>query len=197
MFRLLSFLILVVSALLLLCIQLIQAGAYDPTDVWAALPATTDCQPPCWQQIRPGETPAEAALSLLEQSAWVEVITVGDQFIHWTWSGQQPRLVNAAEPGRLRLEQGRVRSIHVPVHLSLGDLYFLWGHPVWNSTGRSGGKAEIRLAYPAEYLEVAIFVQCPATRADFWHAQLHLTLQSQRPRGIGFTANSFHQSIAC
>ena len=185
------------TVLFTICIGLIQAKPFDPIHLQATLVGDANCTQPCWHLIRPGHTTAAEALALLQADTWVRHIVREDQRIEWAWSGQQPSLVNASQPGWLTLDNEVVSGINIPTTISMGDLYFLLGTPFWKSTHRSQGVAEVRLSYPHVYLSLRVITRCPTTRSIFWFTRPDITLLSHRPPGVNFDTQLLNRSIDC
>jgi hypothetical protein len=180
-----------------LFISAIQARPYDASDLQALFDSPAFCQKPCWQEIRPGISTAEEAVALLRQNRWVIGVTAHEHEIEWLWSGSQPDLVSANEPGRIVLKNQRVFAILIPVNIHLGDLYFLYGSPHWNSTGHGQGKAHLSLTYPAEYLNVSVLLDCPVTRSTLWLSQPEIQLQPSSQNGLVLTTLSHSRHVGC
>jgi hypothetical protein len=195
--RLLSFTAQLLCLIFAVSISLIQKQPYDASALSAVLSMSPMCEKPCWQQIRPGITTAEEAVALLEQNGWVNDLTVYDDSMEWSWSGQQPRLIKSSVPGRLYLRNGRAFEIDIPLDIELGDLYFLYGKPDWNSSGRGQNQAQLNLVYPAEYLSISIVINCPATRSAVWQSQPTVRLQSSPQRGTPLLPLLPTHSVTC
>ena len=173
-------------------IGVIRARPYDDHDLRAALPDSSG-----WQAIQPGLTTADEALRLLEQNAWVGEITRADGEISWSWSGRQAVSVDASQPGQVMLNNDYVTSVQIPLAVGMGDLYLVYGPPLWNSTGRSQHTAYIAMTYPQNHLAVAITARCPLRRAAFWQAHPTLTLQSQPQQGILLPMHTPGRAVSC
>ncbi len=197
MIRWLSFTGTLITLLFAVCISLIQAQPYNSSELATTLLGDSACPQPCWHNIRPGHTTLDEALTLLAADSWVGQITRQGQRIEWSWTGQQPALVNASQPGWLTVDNQAVSAINIPTTVSMGDLYFLLGTPYWKSTHRSRSIAHVRLSYPREYLALTIVTQCPTTRSIFWLTRPDITLLSQPPTGIDFDIHLLSRSIDC
>jgi len=197
MFRLLLKMILAFALTLAGMTGLILAWPYNAADLLAALPNTDGCPKPCWQRIRPGETPLAEAIQRLEQNAWVDQIIASDVRVQWTWTGQQPGLIDADRPGEIFASEQVVRSVHIPLKIGVGDLRMLLGIPHWRSTNHAGATAIIHLSYPREYLTLSVTTRCPTTRAAFWRTQPEITLHAVPASGYLLTPNLLGQSVAC
>ena len=120
-----------------------------------------------------------------------------DARIEWTWSGKQPPIIDADQPGALFVRDGVVRSIRIPLKISIGDLATLFGDPYWHSTNHAAATAITHLSYPHEYLMLAITTHCPANRTTFWRSQPEITLQDSPASGSPLTPALLTRSVAC
>ena len=187
----------VLSLAFAVSIFIIHAQPQRTAGLLAVLPNNGPCPAPCWQNLRPGVTSADEAVALLQQNRWIAEISVEEETIQWSWSGQQPPAVNAAEPGTLTIVDQRVSSIRISTNVSMGDMALLMGYPRWRSTNRSGGTAIITLIYPGDYLLLSISLRCPTNHTAFWLAKPEITLHSTPLHGGNLTPTLLHDSISC
>jgi hypothetical protein len=114
---------------------------------------STECDPPCWYGIQPGQTnPTQTYEALLRlknvnQESIMEYTDHYDKLIYVSWIFQRPAEDNA---GFVYFDdQSRVTAIRILTvnSLKLGELFEKWGEPEKYS-------AEVRHAEDRNYLEV-------------------------------------------
>ena len=176
---------------------MILAWPYDTNDLHTILPNPADCDVPCWQNIRPGRTTLAEAQQILADHAWIGEITIDEQQLQWTWSGQQPALIDDQQPGQLTIRDDVVSAILVQMKIGMGDLAVLFGSPQWQSTHHARGNAVVRLSYPREHLTILVTMRCPTHRATFWMTQPQIRLQLNPSIGIRFTPYMLAHSVDC
>jgi len=139
-----------------------------------------DCALPCFMGIRPGITTTQEAFQRLENHPWVAHVrqhlwfSGPDSTLYsWTWSGQQPELINAGSPGMFSTRDNRVDIIQVPTTIPLGA-FWLFNRPQQGLIADEPGD----ISYSAVYLDGALEVQtvmfCPLRLETFWRAQTQL-----------------------
>ena len=194
----LSIRMMLVGALVLTVVShMILAWPYDTITLVAILPNHGGCPKPCWQGIRPGDTTQDEAINLLQQNTWVGEITADDSHIQWTWSGQQPTLIDEDQPGRILINADVVRSIHMKLTIGMGDLAILNGYPQWHSTNHAASAAIVHLGYPRDYMDLTITMRCPTRRATFWLAHPEISLQANTGSGRRFSPDLLQRSVMC
>lgn len=97
---------------LVLAITLVIAIPYDDSEIQAFMMASENCGGTCLLGIQIGTTTVSETMNRLHQHSWVgEVrqIAPGNGYgqITWTWSGQQPSIVNVSRDGRATFYLGR------------------------------------------------------------------------------------------
>lgn len=106
------------------------------------------CPAPCFMGVRPGVTPAEDAIALLEAQGWDGEIVPRSDFGtgFFIWNGQHPGVGKWAS---LRIEGNIVQFMAIPTRLALGDLLVFYGHVDWwslNGSEAYAGYRQYRLA---------------------------------------------------
>ena len=149
MMRLLFKFTVVISTVFAVVIVLIRTRPYDNRDLRTFF-SMEDCHHPCWQNIRPGSTTVDEAISILEADLWVSNVEQSTNRVLWSWSGEQPTLINADAQGMLIVDGFRVVSVHVPLNASFGDLLLSFGQPDWTSAGKFRHAINIQFTYPSE-----------------------------------------------
>ena len=185
MIRLLGRFSVILSALFALVIGLIHIRPYDSSDLRAIF-ASEACSRPCWQQIQPGLTTADEALALLQADAWVNNIEHGGDWIRWSWSGQQPALVNSEMPGMMMIENKRVVSVSMQLNAGIGDLQLAFGQPFFTGAGKFTEGVRVHFSYPAQHLTFVLKLACPMGPASFWHNRPEIALNQQSTGGMRY-----------
>jgi hypothetical protein len=115
-----------------------------------SLPTASDsCTLPCFLGIRPGVTPVNEAIAILEGHEWVSRVTITsynkiepDQ-IAWTWNRNTPPSLQPDEflrVNRIFAYQGIVENIEFKTQLRLGDTWLAWGVPEsYTTLAQTGG----------------------------------------------------------
>lgn len=159
-------------------IGLIRARPYDGHALQAFF-TSASCSRPCWQQIQPGSTTVTEALALLRADSWVEQVEHYDRWIRWSWSGQQPSLVNSAIPGALLIENQRVSLISVSLNVGFGDLQLTFGQPHVAGAGKFRDRVRIHFTYPEQQLTFVVQLACPMGPSAFWNNQPQVALNQR------------------
>lgn len=116
--------------LLALSLAAIHSQPANATDAQAFFDTVEPCDQPCFLGIQPGVSSAGGALVLLGASDWVGAIQDVDNALTWTWSGQQPSLIDATAVGRLILDDhGRVAAVFVQTVIPLQRIWLQLGIP--------------------------------------------------------------------
>lgn len=143
---------------LMTAVALVRAIPYEDVGLQAILTPPEGCESPCFMGIRPGVTTIDEAVAILRDHAWVDSVLVFQlpstrqiRAARWTWSGQQPSLINASDAsapsfGSLESSRGVVTQIRVPTVLSAGDVMLLWGRADNHIISTFGGRFTRRVA---------------------------------------------------
>ncbi len=185
MMRLLSRLTVMLTVLFAVMIGLIRTRPYDSRDLRAFF-APENCNRPCWQNIQPGVTTIDEALTLLRADRWVSRVERSANQIHWSWSGQQPALVDSSVPGIMLIERQRVVAVSVQLNAGFGDLQLAFGQPRFTGAGKFSESVRIHFTYPAEHLTFVMQLVCPMGPASFWHSRPEVALNQQAVGGMHY-----------
>jgi hypothetical protein len=111
-----------------------------------------ECQMPCWQGIRPGESSRADIEAFLQSHAWIDQSSLSNSsrisdataaFYQWRWSAQfpfPPPFIDdalAIVDGMVGISSGttradgvdRLMTLRVSTHLRVADLWLLFGPP--------------------------------------------------------------------
>ena len=174
-------LVLLLSLPMSVMIVIVRAQPYDDRDVRAALLPPAECAAPCFLGIRPGDTSAGAALSILENHAWVRRLNIMDNPVSWEWSGAQPVWIDGSVPGHIVTErfiaenrEDGVTSVYVQTRLTLAEVYMLLGQPdqSWFRMADEplGVQPQHTVYYGRYRLQVTSPLRCPLRLASIWRA---------------------------
>jgi hypothetical protein len=162
-------------------VGLIRAQPYDDGDLRAFLFADT-CTVPCFMGIQPGVTTTQEAYNLLARHPWVADVTAHYWFsgprsslFSWSWSGQQPTLINATAPGIFSTEDNIVDIIQVPTTITLGAMW-LYKQPEIGMIATEPGEMSYSAIYFQGALEVKTVMLCPLQVGTFWQSQAQIQL---------------------
>jgi hypothetical protein len=170
---------LLVTALFAGMIGLIHAQPYEDHDLRAFL-QPEGCAAPCFMDIRPGATRADAAYLILEHHPWVSEIHAYADFgvIAWTWSGRQPDWIDASKTGTLSITRGMVYSMQVYSKIPFGDIWLMYGNPITytfvQSEGAAPASAFAILDAHFQYI-VGSAVMC---QRRFWNAAVQISIRA-------------------
>jgi hypothetical protein len=109
----------------------------DPARVDRSLLTGVPCEPPCWQELIPGESTVEDVLEVLENAPFVDVASIQRtsfderETIEWQSSVSERASWETSPIGVVELSEGRVSSILVNLEYELGlqELVGLMGEP--------------------------------------------------------------------
>ena len=166
---------------LALMIVAVRAQPYDDGTMRTALLPTTDCEPPCFLGIWPGETSAGSALAMLENHAWIGKLNIMTTPISWDWSGAQPHWIDDSVPGHVVTEryiverrEDSVTSLYFQTRLTLADIYMLLGQPDQSwfrvADSRLGVQPQHTVYYARHQLQVTSMLRCPLRLSSIWRA---------------------------
>jgi hypothetical protein len=137
---------------------ILRARPYDDSELRAFLRPSDGCPAPCFMGIRPGITPFQEALSILQKHEWVKrintLVPASREWFSVTWSGRQPDMIDVSGTASVQGNNGIVQAIAIPVRAPLGDIFADWGLPVW-SNGNIGG---LGLQYSVGFQDVPLQV---------------------------------------
>ena len=125
------------SLITVLCglIIVIRAQPYDDGGVRGMLAETQICPATCIMGLQPGYTTFDEAVAGLDANDWV--LDVQIQYdsdirqgaLQWTWSGQQPAIINAQQPGTAQIRNGIISYVTLPTRAELWQFLLLIGPP--------------------------------------------------------------------
>jgi hypothetical protein len=168
-------LVVTLSTILAACIGVIRAQPYADDELSAFL-RSGDCAAPCFMGIRPGETDTQEAVFLLEHHAWVDKVTQhiwfsgpASSLYSWSWSGQQPALIDASAPGVFSTQGNIIDVLQVPTTIALGD-FWLHDRPQQGMIADEPGELSYTAIYMDGTLEVQTVLFCPLRLTTFWQA---------------------------
>lgn len=154
--------------------------------------ADGDCNFDCVMGIRAGHnfpTPIDEAIAILEQHPWVESVETHavSRRTTWTWSGQQPPVIDASRAGMLipsKLYEeniSRVGIMQIPVRATLHDFVIAYGLPDSSRFGYDPDSQSLAQHY-ASYRHLRLqlngdlaAVRCPVTPQQIAEAPTLLT----------------------
>jgi hypothetical protein len=167
-------------------IGVIRARAYDEGNLRTFFEAE-GCSMPCWYGIRPGVTPVDEAMRMLEAIPWIQspldvVMASGSLygdtgFVRWRWNRNFPLASDTLVPplGMLIVEEGVVHQIYLTTYLQMGDVWLTLGKPEGGTVDfvKESG-APMLVLNNAVYLDGALLVMsytgCPMRRSDVWRS---------------------------
>lgn len=177
-------------------VLVIHARPPDNTDVPALLTPSADCPAPCFLGVRPGDTTVADAITLLRAHEWIGEARVnapgnGYADIRWTWSGQQPDLIDITRPARMtfywsaedpvleRPEEARIDLISFYTTIRMHNAQTWYGDP---DSGAANFRLDDMLGYSAAYhnagstLGLSTAMPCPLTLLTYWEARVKITM---------------------
>ncbi len=177
------------------CIAVIHAQPHDDHALRDLLAPPDGCPMPCFMGIRPGTTTTREAVAILRAHEWIGETTIlynraGQVYlIQWSWSGTQPRLVDASKLAHLYARDNIVYSITTPTRVPFGDIWLTLGRP---DRGGVGGHASSVLVQNVGYLSRSMVVQnmvaCPVKAQAMLAAPVELTFMSDMNARFGDAA---------
>jgi hypothetical protein len=127
------------------------------------------CVAPCFLGIRLNSTPAEEAVSRLENHPWASNVQFNTQqgYIRWNWSQNSPRYLNSFRENQITIQRDtfNVSTITLRIDAPAGDLWtFLTRH-----TDPNGQPLDryIRVDMPPCLLDPMYFWTSPAQRVYY------------------------------
>ena len=169
--------------------------------------AADDCALPCWHGIVPGETSAEAALTILESDPWVDLVEQTEvrsqpTFIFWRWSASYPFSPTFAN-ANLEISDGligfstqgaqrglTVGNINLNAGLKLSEVWIALGPPQAFTIGRlvdqSGGILLNTTLYNFGGYAIAanVYQSCPLGRETMWASEMTIQMAPQVANAI-------------
>jgi hypothetical protein len=199
MTRILLKLIVLFVLLFVSMVGLIHAQPYDDSELRAFLFADT-CATPCFMGIQLGVTTTQEAFNLLARHPWVKDVTQHYWFsgprsslFSWSWSGQQPTLIDATAPGIYSTQDNIVDIVQVPTTIPLGAIW-LHNRPEIGTIATEPGEMSYSAIYFEGTLEVKTVMLCPLKVGTFWQsrAQIQLDIHSGVEAGAFELPGWFH-----
>ena len=163
-------------ASLTLCIGVIYAQPYRDDELASFLRAGCADTEPCVLTIIPGETYAFDAISTLGRHAWSDLVslspaleTTGFGYVSWTWSGQQPALINDQLMPTMWIEFEVVQQVRIPLTISYGRAWFQFADDYHDSLVQLSARG-FRHILTSDRIELHTTLRCPFGRGTLWHA---------------------------
>lgn len=192
---------LALTALFVALLGALHLQPYDDSGLRALVTPPDDCAAPCFMGIQPGITRAGEAVALLWAHEWVGEVREftsprGRRTIYWTWSGQQPDLINPERRGFLIVYQDIVRDVRVHTLAPLHHALLLYGAPdygyVFGGPFGSPNSRFYQLVFEAEHVHIhfdrarSSWDSCPP---DLWTANAEISFVARSPY---FESNGFY-----
>lgn len=173
---------------------ILRIWPHDDHDLWMLM-LSKDCPAPCFMGIQPGLTTPDEAIVLLQKHEWVAPNSVqrttGGEVL-WSWSGQQPVVINPTRSPLLIVwastrDMQVVNGIQLPLKLPVGYAFLALGEPPILGIGQGNNRAgaTVIALYEHYALEIWAQVSCPITRRKFLESPLNLFWISIPERPIG------------
>ncbi|MBN8621000.1 MAG: hypothetical protein J0L63_18960 [Anaerolineae bacterium] len=151
----------------------------------------TNCAPPCFLNIRPGETRLSEARTILDAHPWVRdyyltfrVLTDPSEernaTLVWHWNGQQPRLLRTpfVEAGEMEFVAGTAQAIRVATAIPFGEVWLRMGMPSRGYLRLSRtylGRFDNHLAiYEAAGVSFRTLLEHPPRIESYWYAPVEV-----------------------
>jgi hypothetical protein len=151
-------------------------GLFDTADC-PPNPDAADGRYPCFMGILVGVTMRDEAMAVLQGHPWVRDVYESGTVISWSWSGQQPDLIDAGQDGLISLSMsGRTRQMRILTRLEFGDVWLSQGAPDSALLVRPVSRSTAyQISYFAEANVQAITtLNCPARPAHYWNQPVSL-----------------------
>jgi hypothetical protein len=161
----------------------IRARPVDRSAVGLFFATTLDCPAPCFMGIELGVTTTDEALAILEAETGAEAVAFEANRITWAWAATPPTLFDAAREPSLRVSNGRVVELDVPLSIRLGDMVALYGLPRWHTISQLTEGTAASISYPVASAALRLNVPCPITPARLWHTRLRLVTSTRALSG--------------
>ncbi len=146
-----------------------------------------NCSAPCFMGIRLGVTTVEEAIRILEQHQWVDKVDIDETGISWTWSKQQPAIIDSFYNGILGTDQQQsvqvADSILIRIRARLGDLQAVFGYSrrYYNHKSIRAGVTwldSVAMVFDANWFMAVATTHRPQYRSDFWYTRPLLMLDT-------------------
>ena len=164
-FKYLVFCILV-SASLIIVTHILSYDATYLEQIEATFSSEELCSGICLMGILPGETNMREAHDLLAAHPWVseQGLMRLDGGILWSWSGEQPALINGEIGGVLSMNRDKYIQVRttIPIH----HLERALGEPAYSELKGSIRQVFYRIYYPDRGMKVYATARCPANMDD-------------------------------
>ncbi len=172
-----------VFGLLLLGILALQSNDDMATTL---LLGTDACDGPCFLGIQPGITPVTEARLTLEAHPWISAVDIEFSAIErsldrivWSWSGQQPAIIDGARPGVIIVgpERDLIGQVRLPTRLRLGEVHLLVGQPPFFTVGTSQfGQPQLKLEIEEFHVRHGFYLhietRCPLWMSILWQTTI-------------------------
>ena len=202
-----------VFAVLMICVRAISFD--DDQDVLAFIQATENCGGTCLLGIQPGISTVGETMNILREHTWVQDVrqnAAGNGFavISWTWSGEQPRLIDTSREGRITfywddedpakigLDNTRIETITVYTHIRMYSLqYWLGETDNGDASLRPNGDLGYRVSYKITGGMINLITQmpCPANLFTYWNSHARITVSIGR--GVNQYVNLMDMMKVC
>jgi hypothetical protein len=172
---------LVLTGLFGLLIGAIRVQPVDAAAVGSFFAAATDCPAPCFMGIRLGVTTTDEALAILEADSSAGAVALDADRITWAWADDPDTPFDTAgDTPSIRVSNGRVVELDVPLSLRLGDLVAIYGLPRWHTISQLNSGTSASISYPmTQTALLELDIPCPITPARLWHSPLRLVTNAR------------------
>lgn len=188
------------TLLLALPIALIRAQPYADGGLHESLTSPQGCLAPCFMGIRPGVTPLEEALLILDDHEWVAALA-GEYsgylpgamtydlprllpVIDWAWNMNRPTWIDSQKKSSVALTGSHVAAITVHTQVPLGDMLLIFGPPDRTLLARRGTDQARTFVYYGWYADKRLLVtvggSCP--RSGIYRQAVRLSFLTTPPR---------------
>jgi hypothetical protein len=195
---LLRWMLLLISGLMTAIIG-VRMMPYSDSPLAAFMTAPENCGGTCLLGVRAGTTRVSEAMIFLRQHSWVSEVSqnipgTGYAQITWTWSGQQPQVIDASREGRItfywdneagtpELVDAIIETITIYTHLRMYSLHQWLGEADSGSaTIRPDGNLSYAITYAIRggMMNLTGEMPCPVNPLTYWNARTRLTMSIGR-----------------
>ncbi len=179
MSRKISLLAVLATVIFSLALAALRLQTNDVTGVSELLDSDARCSAPCFLGIEPNVTTFDQAEITLSQSAWVDVVSRSQNQITWTWSGQQPALIDSDVDGSIWSVGAAAQfvwSVQIAARIPTYRVWLANGFPRAGLAARQsrGITHYFNYTYPGKGVVMVASIACPASMNDLLNAPVTL-----------------------
>ena len=191
------------AVVLTAAVLLVRVQPQGDSALHLLLAPAEECPDLCLLGLRPGVMTVGQVMERLQNHAWVNELRLsasgaGYGEIRWQWSGQQPDLIDAMQPGRVTfyweeaaevdydLQDALIETVSVYTHARIYLVQQWFGRP---DNGTAAFRPDESLGYAAAYnarngiIDISTVLACPAHLLAYWDARAKITLSIGRSNG--------------